>query len=198
MISSLTIRLFRPLDPRGIPAAALVLGVLCALATLVPPTPARAQDAPKVLGTYKAWTAYQSQENGETLCFIVSDPTEKRLSRTGRNRGDVHFLLSHWPSKEIFGQPSVIIGYPFARNSEPSVRIGSDQFEMVLDPENKDIYEERAWAPDADTEERLISAMRRGTTMVVTGRSSSGTISTDTYSLLGFTAALKRIDEQCR
>ncbi len=204
---SFPIRRLRPLataevaswrSRRGRAAASGILAAAITLAACVIPGAAQAQDAPKVLGTYKAWTAYQSQENGETLCFIVSDPTEKRLSRVGRNRGDVHFLLSHWPGKDIYGQPSVIIGYPFARNSSPSVRIGSDQFELVLDPENQEIYEERAWAPDEQTEKRLIEAMRRGTTMVVTGRSASGTVSTDTYSLLGFTAAMERIGKQCK
>ncbi len=165
------------------------------LAAFALASPAHAQNAPKVLGTYNAWTAYSSDESGSEVCFIVSDPKEKKLSRVGRKRGDVHFLVSNWPAQKIRNQPSVIIGYPFAPRSKPSVQIGSDKFELVLDPDNE-AHEERAWVKDS-MESKMIEAMRRGANMIVTGRSASGTISTDTYSLLGFTAALQRINKEC-
>ncbi len=178
-------------------AAGLLLA-LAAFLLAIPAEPVLAQDAPRVLGTYRDWTAYATKENGETMCFIVTDPKEKRLSRSGRRRGDVHFLVAHWPGREIFGQPSVIVGYPLARDATPSVRIGSDRFDLVLDPDNNEVYEERAWAEDKSAEERMVDAMRRGSSMVVSGRSSSGTVSTDRYSLLGFSAAMDRINRECK
>ncbi len=154
-------------------------------------------DDPKVLGRYQAWTAFTMNQGSDKVCFIVSDPKEKRLSRRGRNRGDVFFLVTHWPGESIYAQPSVVIGYPFGRNATPTVQVGSDKYNMVLDTETEE-NEERAWISDPAAERRLIDALKRGSEMTVTGRSASGTVSTDQYSLLGFTAALERIDQECR
>ncbi len=174
-----------------------ISALICAAGFLVVATPGPATaNEPKVLGRYKAWTAFTMDQGGGKVCFIVSDPQEKRLSRRGRKRGDVFFLITHWPAEKIYGQPSVVIGYPFG-NSTPQVRVGSDKFDMVLDPESED-NEERAWIGDELAERRLVDAMKRGNSMTVTGRSQSGTASTDRYSLIGFTAALERIDEECK
>ncbi len=154
-------------------------------------------DEPKVLGRYDAWTAFTLSQGAAKTCFIVSDPKEKRLSNRGRNRGDVFFLVTHWPSENIYAQPSVVIGYPFGPSSTPNVEVGSDKFDMVLDTENEE-NEERAWIADTAAERRLIESMKRGANMTITGRSARGTVSTDQYSLVGFTAALERIDEECK
>jgi len=39
--------------------------------------------------------------------------------------------------------------------------------------------------------------MKRGATAVVTGISKRGTITKDTFSLLGFTAALEDVEKRC-
>jgi hypothetical protein len=43
----------------------------------------------------------------------------------------------------------------------------------------------------------LVAAMRSGSTMSVQGTSSRGTVSTDTYSLSGVSAALDAIAKEC-
>lgn len=40
--------------------------------------------------------------------------------------------------------------------------------------------------------------MKAGRTMIVRGTSTRGTATTDTYSLTGFTAGMKAIDEACK
>ncbi len=189
-----------PLPMRTLSAipAILVLAVML----MVGAPDARASDELQVLGNYKDWTAYKTGSGANLVCYVVSDPQSKKLSRAGRSRGEVHFIVSHWPNTDpaVKGQPSVVIGYPFGANSDPRIQIGSDKFDMVLDPNAGDdeANRERAWLSDARTEERLLDAMRRGNTMVITARSSRGTQSTDSYSLLGFTAAMERIDKECR
>ena len=56
---------------------------------------------------------------------------------------------------------------------------------------------ERAWPRDPRDDNKLVRAMKGGLNMVVTGRSTRGTKTTDTYSLLGFTAAMNAIDKAC-
>ena len=57
---------------------------------------------------------------------------------------------------------------------------------------------EWAFAENAKLDERLITAMKRGSTLTVKGVSSRGTKTTDIYSLKGFTAAYKAINKACR
>ena len=54
-----------------------------------------------------------------------------------------------------------------------------------------------AWLPDSATEQKLIAAMRAGSTMTVKGTSKRGTNTTDKYSLSGAGAALDRINQEC-
>ena len=55
-----------------------------------------------------------------------------------------------------------------------------------------------AWNYDRSNDRAMVAAMKRGLSMVITGRSSRGTVTTDTYSLRGFTAAYNAISDACR
>jgi invasion protein IalB len=54
-----------------------------------------------------------------------------------------------------------------------------------------------AWAASEQDDARLITAMKRGSDAVLTARSSRGTQTQDTFSLLGFTAAVEDADARC-
>ena len=54
-----------------------------------------------------------------------------------------------------------------------------------------------AWVETPSQEADLIAAMRKGKAMTVEGTSRRGTVSTDTYSLSGVTAALDAIAKEC-
>ena len=142
-----------------------ILGTAAVALTLA--TGIASAEEPKVLGRYKHWSAFTMDQGGSKVCFIVADPRSKKLSRRGRNRGDVFFMVTHWPGEKTFGQPSVIIGYPFGPNSTPTVRVGSDKFNMVLDADNEE-NKNRAWIADNPTEQRLLDAMKRGNNMIIT------------------------------
>ena len=75
----------------------------------------------------------------------------------------------------------IIAGYPYRDGSTVEVSIDGDQrFTLYTGGEN-------AWSYPED-QAQLIAAMRAGIDMVVKGTSSRGTLTTDTYSLRGFTA----------
>jgi hypothetical protein len=54
-----------------------------------------------------------------------------------------------------------------------------------------------AWAADGAADLALSQAVRNGSKMVVTGESSRGTKTTDTYSLKGSTKAYEAISKAC-
>jgi hypothetical protein len=67
---------------------------------------------------------------------------------------------------------------------------GGAKFTMFTDQRS-------AWIENPSQEGELIEAMRKGNRMVVRGQSRRGTITTDTYSLSGITAALNAIQKEC-
>ncbi len=166
--------------------------LVAALVVLMLPTgfAAMAQDAgkPSLLGTFGDWEALTFKEGKARVCYMGSRP--KKAVGKYTKRGDVFFLVTHRPAEKAVGVVEIRAGYAYKENSEPSVTIGSDKFLLFTDGGS-------AFARDSDTDHALAKAMVRGSTMVVQGMSSRGTLTTDTYSLKGFTAAYKAINEAC-
>ena len=51
-----------------------------------------------------------------------------------------------------------------------------------------------AWT---DNDDKVIYAMKKGLELILNGESSRGTVTNDTYTLKGFTAALNKLNEDC-
>lgn len=148
---------------------------------------ASAQDV-TVIGTHGAWTAYSYQEDSGLVCYMASEPTKAEGNYT--RRGDIFALVTHRPSEDSLDVVSIVAGYPYEENSDANVRIGSSSFDMFT-------HGERAWNRDEATDKTMVQSMIRGSTMTVKGTSGRGTLTTDTYSLSGFTAAHRDITEAC-
>lgn len=147
------------------------------------------EQRPDYLGTNRDWNAFQFTENGSLVCYMVSRPTDEQGNYT--RRGDVWALVTHRPAEGSRNVVHFISGYPFEENGSVSVTIDGDQsFTLFTEGET-------AWSPDTQTDSAMIAAMRAGSEMVVQGRSARGTLTTDTYSLFGFTATLSEIDGAC-
>jgi len=133
-------------------------------------------------------------EDDPTQCWVVSTPRETVNTRDGRvvsvRRGEILFFVSYWPSDDRMGEVSFTGGYPFADGSTVTVDIGDSAFELFTDGE-------MAWAASSQDDQRLITAMKRGVDAVVTARSSRGTQTQDTFSWLGFTAAVEGAEARC-
>lgn len=133
-------------------------------------------------------------EDDPTQCWIVSTPRETVNTRDGRvvavNRGDILLFVSFWPAQNRRGEVSFTGGYPFADGSTVTIEIGSSTFELFTDGEI-------AWAASEQDDQRLVTAMKRGAQAVLTARSSRGTQTVDTFSLLGFTAAIEDAEARC-
>ncbi|MEM8822860.1 MAG: invasion associated locus B family protein [Pseudomonadota bacterium] len=163
-----------------------------ALLAAVLSLPAAAQESSNRVSIETDWAIFV--EDNPTQCFIVSAPTAIRNTRDGQEvqarRGDIRFWVSYWPGQTEQGQVSLTGGYPYAEGSSVTVQIGSDTFELFTDGE-------LAWAASAAEDQRIIAAMRRGAEAVVVGRSGRGTRTEDTFSLLGFTAAISDAEQRC-
>lgn len=155
--------------------------------------PAAAQDSSNRVSTETDWSIFV--EDNPTQCWIVSAPKSIRNTRDGREvaaqRGDIRLFVSYWPGDGKKGEVSATGGYPYADGSTVTIEVGSDSFQLFTDGE-------LAWAASPADDASIVSAMRRGTEAVVTGRSGRGTQTADTFSLLGFTAAVADAEQRCQ
>lgn len=146
-----------------------------------------AQAAPDLIGLFDDWEAYTATEGGAKICYMGSEP--KKMEGKYSKRGRVVMLVTHRPKDKEKGIVSVTTGYSYKKGSEVSVKIGDKTFSLFTTGEH-------AFA-DEGKDAALVQAMIRGADMVVKGTSSRGTLTTDTYSLKGFTAAWKAIGKAC-
>ncbi|WP_441351122.1 invasion associated locus B family protein [Sulfitobacter sp. SK012] len=133
-------------------------------------------------------------EDNPTECWAVSTPKESVNSRDGRvvavNRGQTLLMVTYRPSPGEKGQIAFTGGYPFASGSTVQLDISGTKFKMFTDGE-------WAWTANVDDDKKVVSAMKRGADAVLVGRSGRGTETKDSFSLLGFTAAVEDAAKRC-
>lgn len=145
-------------------------------------------DDPKPLGKFGAWQAFTFMEDGQRVCYMAATPTDMKGKYSVR--GDVFALITHRPGEGTKNVFSYITGYTYKAGSDTTVKIDGDSFLLFT-------QDDTAWAPDAETDNKLADYIRKGSKMVVTGTSSRGTLTTDTFSLRGSTAAHNAITKAC-
>ena len=148
----------------------------------------RSAQAVEQLAAARHWTAWHDRDDSGVVCYIASKPTKSEGNYT--QRGDIFALVSHRPGLKRNGEVSFVAGYAFKEESEVVIQIGSKKFTLFTRGST-------AWATSSDDDKALIAAMKASGTMLVRGVSSRGTETTDTFSLFGFTAALKAADQAC-
>lgn len=142
----------------------------------------------EALGVFQDWAAYKSRQNGQTVCYAASEPKTEQGDYT--QRGRVWTMVINWPARDMKGAVRVIAGYPYKAGSEVTIDIdGKRSFKLFTKDDD-------AWAYPGD-DAKLVAAMRAGGRMVIKGTSSRGTLTTDTYSLMGISNAVKAINQAC-
>ncbi|MBN9888722.1 invasion associated locus B family protein [Salipiger abyssi] len=138
------------------------------------------------------WSVFEGNDPRE--CWAVTTYKESVNTKDGRvvsvRRGDILLMVFYRPGANVTGQVAFTGGYPFAGGSTVNVNISGSEFEL---------YTEGEWAWPATPQEdaKIITAMKRGADAVLTARSSRGTQTQDTFSLLGFTAAVEDAEKRC-
>lgn len=162
-----------------------------ALATLATGAWAQAETTNRVAAATD-WSVFQ--ETNPTECFGVSAPKESVNTRGGEvvsvNRGETLLFVFFRPGEGVNGQVTFTGGYPFAPDSTVTVEIGGTEYQLFTEGN-------WAWPATPQDDARLVAAMRAGAQAVVTGVSGRGTTTRDTFSLLGFTAAIEEAQRRC-
>ncbi|MCT4334078.1 invasion associated locus B family protein [Paracoccus sp. YLB-12] len=149
-----------------------------------------AQESTNVVATEDDWTVFAADNPRE--CWAVSPPKSTLNTKDGEEvevtRGDIRLYVAYRPGNN--GEVSFTGGYPFAPGSTVEVDIGGQKFNLFTEGEN-------AWTGSPSEDQKLIGALRAGSSVVVTGRSSRGTTTKDTFSLIGITAATNTAKSRC-
>lgn len=166
---------------------ALVVGVLAFS------SPAEAQTHTRV-DAKRDWSVFEAAGDANKVCWIVSQPVKSTALRGGQQvqvrRGDIFLMVAVRPGDGVKNEVSFIAGYPFRPGSNVEAKVGSTTLTMFTDGEN-------AWLKSPDEDAKAVGAFKSGSEVEVRGTSSRGTTTVDTFSLLGFTAALDAAQSRC-
>lgn len=155
-----------------------------------------AASAQERVDAHKDWAVFEAGGGGKKVCWIVSQPTKSVITEGGKPvdalRGDIFLMVAVRPADKVKNEVSFLAGYPFKAKSKVRVDVnGKKRADLFTDGEN-------AWTLSPKDDDALASAFRRGSTAVLKGTSSKGKDTTDTFSLSGFTAALKAATNRCK
>ena len=129
-----------------------------------------------------------SFEKADEYCYIGSLATETDLS-SDKKRGDFYVLVY----KNI-GNPETVVqieaGYSYKVPSDIIISIDKGEYKFYT-------TEDLPTAAWTEEDSKVVFAMKKGLELKVTGESSRGTVTIDTYTLNGFTAAYNKLIEDC-
>ena len=143
----------------------------------------------KELAKFNDWAAFAEGEGKNLACMAVSKP--KKSEGNYSKRGDVFAIITHLPGQKKWNEFSVVAGYNYKTNSNPEILIDQKKFQLFTSGS-------RAWSFSVAEDLKIINSMKSSLKMRVKGTSSRGTITSDTYSLLGFSKAYQKINEACK
>ena len=142
----------------------------------------------KKIGKYKDWESMVVTEASGKVCFAQSSPI---LQAPKSNKRDAKLFIAFRPAEKIIDEVSVTAGYEFNRNNSVTAASGKNKFKF-------DIKEQGfAWIADTKVEFRMISRMKKGSRIMITGYNQKGSQTIDHYSLLGFTKAYNATKKAC-
>jgi len=131
-----------------------------------------------------SWTLSKDDD----WCYIGSLPIKSDLPET-KKRGENYILIY-----KIVGSDENIVqveaGYQYNLDKDIVVKIDNASFIFYSTKDSS----ETAWT---DNDQKVIYAMKKGLELVLSGQSSRGTITNDSYTLKGFTSAINKLNKDC-
>ncbi len=138
------------------------------------------------------WSVFAGDNPKE--CWGVSSPKTTVNTRNGKtatvSRGDILFFVTFRPGGGANGEISFTGGYTFAPNSTATLELNGKKYELFVDGQ-------WAWPRTPADDSGLLAALKNGADTTITAHSSRGTQTKDTFSLIGFTAAMDEAQKRC-
>lgn len=138
------------------------------------------------------WSVFEGQSPRE--CWAVTTYKESVNTKDGRvvavTRGEILLMVFFRPEAGVKGQLAFTGGYPFAPGSTVNLNVDGNSFELYTEGE-------WAWPATPQDDTKIVTTMKRGSSAVLSAVSARGTATKDTFSLLGFTAAVEDAEKRC-
>jgi hypothetical protein len=168
-------------------AKAALISALCFGASVT-----SAQESTNQVAAKTDWSVFEDVNPKE--CWAVSTFKESVNTRDGAvvavRRTQTLLMVFYRPDKNVKAQVGFTGGYPFKSGSTVSMKVDDESFELFTEGE-------WAWPSTAEDDAKIVAAMKRGKQAVLVGQSGRGTRTQDTFSLLGFTAAVDDAGARC-
>ena len=142
----------------------------------------------KKIGKFKDWETIVVTDDASKLCFAQSKPV---LQSPKSNIREARLFISFRPSEKISDEVSITSGYEYNVQNTILAKSGKNKIKFDISKDNF------AWIANNKVEKKMISVMKKGSRIMVTGYNKSGSQTIDHYSLMGFTKAYNSAKKNC-
>jgi hypothetical protein len=151
------------------------------------------------------WGVYHAQAAKGPVCYTLAQPKDRTPADLKRDAA--YAFISDRPGEGVRNEVSFIMGFDVAdgaaseeakkgdskkkaTDAQATATVGDQSFELLAKTTN-------LWVKNAAQEGQLIDQMRKAGKLQVKAASKKGNVTTDTYSLAGFSQALERVQKDC-
>ena len=142
----------------------------------------------KKIGKFKDWETIVVTDETAKLCFAQSKPV---LQSPKSNVREARLFISFRPSEKISDEVSITSGYEYNGQNAILAKSGKNKIKFDISKDNF------AWITNNKIEKKMISVMKKGSRIMITGYNKSGSQTIDHYSLMGFTKAYNSAKKNC-
>ena len=150
-------------------------------------TSLNAQEVKKI-GKFKDWETIIVTDEAYKLCFAQSKPV---LQSPKNNIREARLFISFRPLEKISDEVSITSGYEYNVQNTILAKSGKNKIKFDISKDNF------AWITNNKVEKKMISVMKKGSRIMITGYNKSGSQTIDHYSLMGFTKAYNSAKKNC-
>ena len=142
----------------------------------------------KKIGKFKDWETIVVTNEASKLCFAQSKPV---LQSPKNNIREARLFISFRPLEKISDEVSITSGYEYNMQNTILAKSGKNKIKFDISKDNF------AWITNNKVEKKMISVMKKGSRIMITGYNKSGSQTIDHYSLMGFTKAYNSAKKNC-
>ena len=142
----------------------------------------------KKIGKFKDWETIVVTDEVAKLCFAQSKPV---LQSPKNNVREARLFISFRPAEKITDEVSITSGYEYNVQNTILAKSGKNKIKFDISKDNF------AWIANNKVEKKMISVMKKGSRIMITGYNKSGSQTIDHYSLMGFTKAYNSEKKNC-
>ena len=142
----------------------------------------------KKIGKFKDWETIVVTDETAKLCFAQSKPVLQSPKNSIR---EARLFISFRPSEKISDEVSITSGYEYNVQNTILAKSGKNKIKFDISKDNF------AWITNNKIEKKMISVMKKGSRIMITGYNKSGSQTIDHYSLMGFTKAYNSAKKNC-